>query len=344
MRSRLAWVSCFIPARDIPESERVLRIDNLHSQKSHQLTTFTSAAVFFSAASLASAFSGLLAAAIVNMDGVAGLGGWRWIFILEGIVTVVVGATLYWILPDSPQTASWLEPWEQQYLINRLAQDSGTKGGRVQTAEKFQWRYIIAALTDWKIWLAVVVYWGNSIPLYGFTYSAPTIIYNLGYTSIEAQLLTVPIYVVGAMSTVLFSWLSDKHQTRWPFILIPFSIAACAFIALLAIPHPKYPGLTYGILFAIPAGVYPPIIGILSWVGNNLSPTWKRSVGMVSLRCISKSRILPSTNSYCRLCSSAWATSEVPLAPTSSCRSRRQVTGSGMASVWVFCPQESLRR
>jgi sugar phosphate permease len=99
------------------------------------------------------------------MDGVAGLGGWRWIFILEGIVTVVVGATLYWILPDSPQTASWLEPWEQQYLINRLAQDSGTKGGRVQTAEKFQWRYIIAALTDFKIWLAVIVYWGNSIPL-----------------------------------------------------------------------------------------------------------------------------------------------------------------------------------
>lgn len=258
----------------------------------HQLTAFISTAVFFSAASLASAFSGLLAAAIVNMDGVAGLGGWRWIFILEGIVTVVVGATLYWILPDSPQTASWLEPWEQQYLINRLAQDSGTKSGRVQTAEKFQWRYIIAALTDWKIWLAVLIYWGNSIPLYGFTYSAPTIILNLGYTSIEAQLLTVPIYVVGALSTVFFSYLSDRHQTRWPYILIPFSIAACAFIALLAIPHPKYPGLTYGILFAIPAGTYPPIIGILSWVGNNLSPTWKRSVGMVSLHCTPTSIVL----------------------------------------------------
>jgi len=250
----------------------------------YQLTRFLSTAVFFSAASLASAFSGLLAAAIVNMDGLAGLSGWRWIFILEGIVTVVVGATLYWILPDSPQTASWLEPWEQQYLINRLAQDSGTKGGKVQTAEKFQRRYITAALTDWKIWLAVLVYWGNSIPLYGFTYSAPTIVYNLGYTSIEAQLLTVPIYVVGAISTVLFSWLSDRHQTRWPYIIIPFSIAACGFVALLAIPHPKYPGLTYAILFTIPAGVYPPIIGAISWVGNNLSPTWKRSVGMVSLR------------------------------------------------------------
>jgi sugar phosphate permease len=130
-------------------------------------------AVFFSAASLASAFSELLAAAIVNMDGIAGLAGWRWIFILEGIVTVLAGATLYWDSPDSPQSAGWLEPWEQQYLINHLAQDTGTKSGRVQTSESFQWSYIIAALTDWKIWLAVIVYWGNSIPLYGFTYSAP---------------------------------------------------------------------------------------------------------------------------------------------------------------------------
>ena len=60
-------------------------------------------------------------------------------------------------------------------------------------------------------------------------------------------------------------------------------MASCAFIALLAIPHPRYPGLTYAFLFAIPAGVYPPIIGILSWVGNNLAPTWKRSVGMALL-------------------------------------------------------------
>jgi MFS family permease len=266
------------------KEEEVSRTNDTQ-KRDHQLTHSISTALFFSTASLALAFSGLLAAAIVNMDGIAGLAGWRWIFILEGILTVVVGASLYWILPDSPQTASWLEPWERQYLVDRLAQDSGT-GVRVQTAEKFQWRYITAALSDWKIYLGVVIYWAGAIPSYGFTYSAPTIIHNLGYTSIQAQLLTVPVYVAGTISTLFFSWLSDRHQTRWPYILIPLAIVTCAFIALLAIPHPKYPGLTYGVLFAIPAGVNPPIIGIISWVGNNLSPTWKRSVGMVSFRCI----------------------------------------------------------
>lgn len=51
----------------------------------------------------------------------------------------------------------------------------------------------------------------------------------------------------------------------------------------MSIPQPKYPGLTYAFLFTVPAGVYPPLIGILSWFGNNLAPTWKRAVGMALL-------------------------------------------------------------
>lgn len=48
----------------------------------------------------------------------------------------------------------------------------------------------------------------------------------------------------------------------------------------MSIPHPRYPGLTYAFLFTIPAGVYPAVISLVSWVSNNLSPTWKRSVGI----------------------------------------------------------------
>lgn len=125
--------------------------------------------------------------------------------------------------------------------------------------------------------------WGDSITLYGFTYSAPSIINGLGYSAANAQLLTMPIYIVGAISTITVSWLADRYRTRWVFIVGPYTVAMCAFVALLAIPHPRYPGLTYAFLFAIPAGVYPPLITILSWVGNNLAPTWKRAVGMALL-------------------------------------------------------------
>ena len=61
-------------------------------------------AMFFSAATAAGAFGGLLARAIAEMNGVAGMGGWAWIFILEGILTFVVGSTGFWFIHDSPAT------------------------------------------------------------------------------------------------------------------------------------------------------------------------------------------------------------------------------------------------
>lgn len=122
-----------------------------------------------------------------------------------------------------------------------------------------------------------------SIVLSSFSFSAPTIILELGYTAAQAQLLTVPIYVVAVGSTIFFSVMADRQRSRWPSIVIPFSIALIGVIALISIPHPRLPGLTYFFLYFIPAGTYPPLIGALSWIGNNLAPTWKRAIGMALL-------------------------------------------------------------
>lgn len=119
-------------------------------------------ALFYSAASLAGAFSGLLAFALDKMDGLGKLEGWRWIFIIEGIVTVVVGTAVPWVLPDSPATASFLTVEEKALIKHRLEEDSGTASGRVSTGEKFQWRFIKSALMDWKIWFTVFIFWGNT--------------------------------------------------------------------------------------------------------------------------------------------------------------------------------------
>lgn len=122
----------------------------------------TRLAIFYTAASMAGAFSGLLAFAIQKMDGIAGLAGWRWIFILEGAATVFIGFTVLWLLPDSPERASWLTPEEKKFLRARLEKDSGTKAGRVETLDHFKLKYLTAALTDWKIWFTVLIFWGNT--------------------------------------------------------------------------------------------------------------------------------------------------------------------------------------
>lgn len=82
------------------------------------------------------------------------------------------------------------------------------------------------------------------------------------------------------LTVLLVSWLADRRQTRWPFIVIPYSIALIGFVALMAIPHPRYPGLTYAFLFLIPAGCSPGVITLVSWVANNIAPTSKRACGL----------------------------------------------------------------
>jgi MFS family permease len=110
------------------------------------------------AASMSGALSGLLAFG-QQMDGIANLSGWRWIFIIEGIATVVVGTTCFFLLPDSSETATFLKPEERKFLCQRLRHDAGTKSGKVDLQDKFHWPTIVAAFTDWKIWLAVIIYW-----------------------------------------------------------------------------------------------------------------------------------------------------------------------------------------
>jgi MFS family permease len=116
-----------------------------------------------------------------------------------------------------------------------------------------------------------------------FTATVPTVINGLGYSSANAQLLTIPIYVFAAIVTLIWAWGSDLTQVRSPWIIGGYSIAIVGFIAQLAIPHPKYPGVTYGFLFPVAAGLYCPFTCLVSWVANSLAPSSKRAVGMALL-------------------------------------------------------------
>lgn len=124
-------------------------------------------AMFFSAASVAGAFSGLLAFAISKMHGVGGLEGWRWIFILEGILTVVVAVVAYFLLYDFPETATFLTKEERAFVMYRLkyqGQVNATPADAIGVAqsEEFQWKYVWQAFKDWQIYVNVFVYWGVS--------------------------------------------------------------------------------------------------------------------------------------------------------------------------------------
>ncbi|KAL5118785.1 hypothetical protein ACEQ8H_003288 [Pleosporales sp. CAS-2024a] len=255
-------------------------------------------AVFYVSASLAGAFSGLLAYGIQKLDGRAGLGGWQWIFIIEGLIPVALSLIMWKILPDSPETAKFLTQPERDLLVRRLANDISTGGGRTTNEDQIGKKHIIAGLSDWKIWAATVVFWGNTVGVYGFTATVPTVINGLGYSSANAQLLTIPIYVFASIVTLIWAWGSDLTQIRSPWIMAGYAIAICGFIAQLAIPHPKYPGLTYGFLFPVAAGLYCPFTCLVSWIGNSLAPSSKRAVGMALLISVGNMGGIMGSNIY----------------------------------------------
>jgi hypothetical protein len=255
-------------------------------------------AVFYVAASLAGAFSGLLAYGIQKLDGHAGLGGWQWIFIIEGLIPVGLSLFMWRILPDSPETARFLSQSERDLLVRRLANDTSSGAGKTKNDDKITTKHIMAGLSDWKIWAATVIFWGNTVGVYGFTATVPTVINGLGYSSANAQLLTIPIYVFAAIVTLIWAWGSDLTQIRSPWIISGYSIAICGFIAQLAIPHPRYPGLTYGFLFPVAAGLYCPFTCLVSWIGNSLAPSSKRAVGMALLISVGNMGGIMGSNIY----------------------------------------------
>ncbi|KJF60734.1 uncharacterized protein CIMG_08681 [Coccidioides immitis RS] len=255
-------------------------------------------AVFYAAASLSGAFSGLLAFAIEKMNGVGNYAGWRWIFIIEGLLPVVLAAVVWKILPDSPEQARFLTKAEREFIVNRLALETGSGHGKVTNSDKIQLHHIVAAFKEWKIWGAIILFWANTIGVYGFTATVPTVIADLGYTAAHAQLLTIPIYVVAMIVTLVFAFVSDRYQQRTPFIIAGYVIAVLGFTSQLAIPHPEYPGLTYGMLFLVAAGLYAPFISIVCLIGNNLAPSSKRAVGMALLISIGNWGGIAGSNIY----------------------------------------------
>ncbi|KAG7445010.1 MFS general substrate transporter [Guyanagaster necrorhizus] len=229
------------------------------------------AAVFFSAATVSGAFGGLLAAAISNMDGVGGKPAWAWIFILEGVLTVVAALASFWIIQDFPDTAKFLSEAERTVVVRRLQADSQFSA----TGEKFKLKYIKQSLLDWKTWFGMMIFAGSAMPLYAFSLFLPSIINELGYTATRANLLTVPIYVFACLVTCVVGFFGDRWGRRGYLNMVFFSLGAAGYIILIA---SRSGPLSYFAAYLATCGIFPVVPNTVAWFSNNIEGTYKRGV------------------------------------------------------------------
>ncbi|KKZ65100.1 hypothetical protein EMCG_01340 [[Emmonsia] crescens] len=229
-------------------------------------------AIFFSAAAVAGSFGGLLAAAIAKMGGVGGKPGWAWIFILEGLTTIVVGLVSYWAVYDFPDQATFLSEDDRKRVVRRLAADKQSSAER----EEFKMDYFWASVKDWKTYTSAIIYMGCDGSLYAFSLFIPTILNELvSYSSTKAQLLSVPPYAVAALLTITVGYIADRTRQRGICNMAVSLLGIAGFSMLLGsqTPEVKYAGTFLGAM-----GIYPAISNTISWASNNTEGVYKRGV------------------------------------------------------------------
>ncbi|KNG89067.1 MFS transporter [Aspergillus nomiae NRRL 13137] len=221
-------------------------------------------AIFFSAAALAGSFGGLLAAAIAKMDKVGGKDGWAWIFILEGLATVVIGVLSFWLVYDFPDKAKFLSDTDRKRVMRRLALDQQSS-----TAKEHEWKssYMWDSLKDHKTWLGAIIYMGADGALYAFSLFLPTIIKEL--------LLSVPPYACAAILTVSVGYIADRTRQRGIYNILASILGIVGFSMLLGT---NSPGVKYAGVFLGAMGIYPCIANTIAWVSNNVEGIYKRGV------------------------------------------------------------------
>jgi len=180
---------------------------------------------FMTANPIAGIVGSPVSGALMGLHGV-GLSGWQWMFLMEGLPAIVLGASVYWVLADSPHDADWLSDEQKKWLIEKLEQER-------QSESTPRHGEVVNAVFSLKIWLLSLVYFGVPTTMYGVTLWLPTVIRALSGLSFfwTGVVATLP-FLVTTIAMVLVGMHSDRSgERRWHTAIPAFAAAAALTVA-----------------------------------------------------------------------------------------------------------------
>ena len=176
-------------------------------------------AILYIAVPASNAIAAVLSGAILGMDGVLGLKGWQWIFIIEATPAILLAFVVLWLMTDRPAIATWLKPEEREWLESELAAERS----RVETAGQMS---MLRALIDWRVLVLSAIYLTGVTASYGVVFFLPQIIKGLGLSNFMTGLVTAIPYVFGTIGLVLWGYSSDRRNERRWHLIVSTTLAA----------------------------------------------------------------------------------------------------------------------
>jgi MFS transporter, ACS family, tartrate transporter len=200
----------------------------------------------FIAQPVANAAASIASAAILDMDGMLGIKGWQWIFIIEAIPAVLLGLVILRIMTDRPGHADWLAEDERVWLQARLDGESR----QVESTGRMTWT---KALADPRVVALSLIYLMSVTANYGIVFFMPQIIKGIGLSNMMTGLLSSLPYVVGTVGLLAWGWSSDRNKERRWHLIVASSVGA------LGLAFAGWSGASYWALLGMSAatvGIY----------------------------------------------------------------------------------------
>jgi MFS transporter, ACS family, tartrate transporter len=173
---------------------------------------------FMAASPIALVVVGPLSSVLLTMDGIAGLKGWQWLFLIEGLPACVLGFLLLKVAPDGPEHASWLSAEEKRSIANRLAQET------TADAPGF-W----PALLDGRLYLLGIAYMAVGAGGYGMRIWLPQIVQAMGFSNIANGFVVAIPYLLAVGAMIWWGHSSDRRRERIWHVIAPVLLAAFGF-------------------------------------------------------------------------------------------------------------------
>jgi MFS transporter, ACS family, tartrate transporter len=201
-------------------------------------------ALFITAAPVSGVIGAPLSTLLLRLDGIAHIAGWKWLFLGEGLPSILLGITVFFVITDRPEEAPWLSPSERQWLITEVDAHSHHAAAT----------HLSHAFRSTTVWLLSSIYFAMSVGLYALSLWLPIVIKGITHASdLRVIGLTTIPYALAAVAMLLVARSSDRSRERKWHLCGCLVAAALGFVASAI---PATPALSLAAIFFCTAGVW----------------------------------------------------------------------------------------